>query len=218
MPPPGAPRSRLVAERPWQEHVGLYVDLFGDELVAGYLWPGALGGARTADQAGGMLAGDIEHWQRESFGPWLFFEGSTGLFVGRGGLRRTTVDGRDCVEILYAVRSDVWGQGYGSEMAMFALASARGMGLREVVGFVTVDNLASQRVMERAGMRFESVFERASLPHRLARVSLNSVSPRLPAGGRIAHERPSRERRRGDEKARTVERAQTEGRSSPRAG
>lgn len=192
--------------------------LFGDELVAGYLWPGALGGARTAAQAGEMLAGDIEHWQRESFGPWLFFEGSTGLFVGRGGLRRTTVEGEDCVEVLYAVRSDMWGHGYGSEIAAFALLRARGMGLREVVGFATVANVPSQRVMEGVGMRFERVFERAGLPHRLARVSFQSAFPRPLAGAHTARERRSRGGGGEDERGRTGERPQTDGRSSPRAG
>jgi [ribosomal protein S5]-alanine N-acetyltransferase len=223
MPSPRARRRRLVAERPWLEHLDLYVDLFGDEPVAGYLWPGAHGGARTADQAGEILAGDVEHWQRESFGPWLFFEGSTGLFVGRGGLRRTTLDGGDYVEVLYAVRSDVWGHGYGGEMATFAVTQARVMGLREVVGFVAVENIPSQRVMERGGLRFESVFERARLPHRLARISFHPASPGTPARAKTAPQRSSRGRAREDEKGpvrertRTTVRAQTEGRSSPRA-
>jgi [ribosomal protein S5]-alanine N-acetyltransferase len=165
-------RSRLRPERPWREHLRLYADLFGDRAVARALWPGALGGPRTARQASDMLAADIEHWQRESFGPWVFFETETGMFVGRGGLRRAAVGGRQCVELLYAVRPDAWGRGYAGEMATVSLAEARRLGLAEVVGFAASENTASLRVLERAGIRFEEVFERAGHPHRLGRFSL----------------------------------------------
>jgi [ribosomal protein S5]-alanine N-acetyltransferase len=165
-------KSRLRPERPWREHLCLYVDLFGDPPVGHSLWPGALGGPRTPRQASEILAGDIHHWHRESFGPWVFFESQTGLFVGRGGLRRTTVSGRDVVEVLYALRSDSWGRGYASEIARLALAEARRLELPEVVGFAATTNTPSLRVLHRVGIRFEEMFDRAAVPHRLGRVRL----------------------------------------------
>ena len=104
-------RLRLRSERPWREHERLYMDLFADPAVAAALWPGALGGPRTAEQAREMLNEDIAHWREERFGPWVFFEASTGLFVGRGGLRRARLGDEECVELLYALRPDVWGRG-----------------------------------------------------------------------------------------------------------
>jgi [ribosomal protein S5]-alanine N-acetyltransferase len=161
--------SRLRPERPWREHARLYIDLFADRTVAAALWPGALGGPRTAAQAAAMLEADIEHWQREAFGPWVFFEAQTGMFVGRGGLRRGAVAGRECVEVLYAVRSDAWGRGYAGEMTRTALALARRLGMTEVVGVAARTNVASLRVLSREGIRFESVVEHAGLPHELGR-------------------------------------------------
>jgi len=81
-----------------------------------------------------MLAGDIEHWQERSFGPWIFFEIATGMFVGRAGLRSTTIAGSECVEVAYAVRPDAWGHGYATDMAAVAVEHARHLGLVEVVG------------------------------------------------------------------------------------
>jgi RimJ/RimL family protein N-acetyltransferase len=112
-----------------------------------------------------MLAADISHWQERSFGPWVFFETTTGVFVGRGGLRVSTLDGRECVEVLYAVRPEEWGKGYATEMAKLAVVHARRLGLAEVVGFAATSNGPSRRVLEKAGMRFEEIFERAGLPH-----------------------------------------------------
>jgi RimJ/RimL family protein N-acetyltransferase len=160
---------RLRPERPWQEHAGLYRDLFADPAVAATLWPGPHGGPRTDRQSSAILATDLLHWQRESFGPWLFFETSSGLFVGRCGLRRTTILGRRSVELLYAVRSDSWGEGHATEMAAAAMAHARRLGLAEVVGFTATTNRASRRVLEKAGMRFETIFEHAGQPHWLGR-------------------------------------------------
>lgn len=165
-------KARLRAQRPWREHERLYADLFADPAVAATLWPGTLGGARTPAQSGELLDADIAHWLRERFGPWVFFEAATGVFVGRGGLRRATVAGRDSVEVLYAVRSDAWGRGYATEMAMLAVSHARRLGLTDVIGFTTTTNLASRRVLEKSGLRFDprETFEYAGLPHWLARV------------------------------------------------
>jgi [ribosomal protein S5]-alanine N-acetyltransferase len=167
----GAPvrMMRLRAERPWQEHAGLYRDLFADRAVAATLWPGPHGGPRSERQASAILATDLLHWQQESFGPWLFFETTTGVFVGRCGLRRATVLGRRSVELLYAVRSDSWGEGHATEMATVAMAHARRLGLEEVLGFTATTNGASRRVLEKVGMRFETIFEHAGVPHWLGR-------------------------------------------------
>jgi ribosomal-protein-alanine N-acetyltransferase len=167
-------RLRLRPERPWREHERLYIDLFADHAVAAMLWPGALGGPRTAEQAVEMLNGDIAHWREERFGPWVFFEASTGVFVGRGGLRRTSLAGEECVEVLYAVRSDAWGRGYASEIACVAVARARRLGLTNVVGLTTTTNVASRRALEKSGMRFhEYAFEHAGIPHWLGRLLPN---------------------------------------------
>jgi ribosomal-protein-alanine N-acetyltransferase len=117
-----------------------------------------------------MLAADIQHWQERSYGPWVFFEIASGMFVGRGGLRSSTIAGGECVEVLYAVRRDAWGRGYASDIAALAVAHARQLGLHEVVGVTTRENLASQRVLEKTGMRLQESVEHAGLPHLLGRL------------------------------------------------
>jgi RimJ/RimL family protein N-acetyltransferase len=166
----GVQPRRLLAERPWQEHARLYRDLFADPVVAAALWPGANVAAEAERRASEYLAADIAHWQQRSFGPWVFFELGTGVFVGRGGLRACTVEGAECVEVLYAVRSDAWGRGYASEMAATALAEARRLRLAEIVAFAAVSNHASRSVLERIGMRAERRIVRAGLPHVLWRL------------------------------------------------
>jgi RimJ/RimL family protein N-acetyltransferase len=162
--------SRLRPERPWQEHATLYRDLFADPPVAAGLWPRGTGGPDTSRQALELLAGDIRHWAERSYGPWVFFETDTGMFVGRGGLHAASVGGEECVEVLYAVRSDAWGRGYATEMATLAVAYARRLRLTEVVGFTAVSNRASRHVLEKVGMRIEATFERGGVDHWLGRL------------------------------------------------
>jgi RimJ/RimL family protein N-acetyltransferase len=119
-----------------------------------------------------MLADDIMHWQEESFGPWVFFEATARVFVGRGGLRRSTVAGRACAEVLFAVRSDAWGQGHATEIALTSIAHARRLGLAEVVGLTLMANVASRRVLQNAGLRFQRVQMHAAQPHWLGRLVL----------------------------------------------
>jgi [ribosomal protein S5]-alanine N-acetyltransferase len=163
---------RLRGERPGPGHDEHYAALFGDPAVAATLWPGALGGARTPEQAAAFARSDAECWSRHGFGPWAFFEVATGAFAGRGGLEPTAVGGRESVEVLYAVASPLWGRGYATEMALAAVSRARELGLLEVVGFTLTTNLASQRVLARAGLRFERELEHAGLPHWFGRLAL----------------------------------------------
>jgi [ribosomal protein S5]-alanine N-acetyltransferase len=163
--------ARLRLERPWREHLALYRDLFENSAVAARLRPGPEAGREGGPTPAEILSEDIEHWQQQSFGPWIFSETVTGVFVGRGGLRRTTVLGAGTVELLYALRPDSWGQGYATEMAMIAMVHARRLGLQEVVGFTAVENRASRRVLERAGFQFQAIFQHAGLPHWLGRAT-----------------------------------------------
>jgi [ribosomal protein S5]-alanine N-acetyltransferase len=163
---------RLRPERPWREHARLYTDLLCDPAVAANLWPEEAAGAHGVRRASDTLADDLAHWQRHAFGPWVFFEVATGVFVGRGGLRHSTLAGRDCVELLYAVRPDAWGRGYASEMAAIALAEARRLRLVEVVGVALASNLASLRVLEKAGLRPREPIDHAGLPHLLGRLRI----------------------------------------------
>ena len=122
-----------------------------------------------------MLARDIEQWQERSFGPWIFFEIATGVFVGRGGLSSTTIAGSECVEVLYAVRPDAWGRGYATDMAAVAVEHARHLGLAEVVGITAPSNRASQRVLEKIGMRVQEPVQHGGLPHLLGRLRTRAL-------------------------------------------
>lgn len=164
--------ARLVGERPRPEHRDGLLGVLGEARVGEALWPGALGGARSAAQVREMLARDAEHWERDGFGPWIFRErDGGGAVVARGGLKRAHVNDRDEVEVGYAVAASRWGDGLATEIARASVRVAfEELGLPDVVAFTRTTNVASQRVMEKAGLRREVEFEHVELAHVLFRV------------------------------------------------
>lgn len=164
--------ARLVGERPRPEHRDGLLGVLGETRVGEELWPGALGGPRSAAQVHEILERDAAHWEREGFGPWIFREGDGDRAVmARGGLKRAHVNDREEVEVGYAVAASRWGQGLATEIARASVRAAfEELGLSEVVAFTQTTNLASQRVMEKAGLRREAEFQHVGLAHVLFRV------------------------------------------------
>jgi ribosomal-protein-alanine N-acetyltransferase len=78
---------------------------------------------------------------------------TTEAFVGQCGLN--TIDGTGEVEALWALDRPAWGRGLATEAARAALAWGLEMaGLSAVIAIAAPANVASQRVMEKIGMRY----------------------------------------------------------------
>jgi RimJ/RimL family protein N-acetyltransferase len=102
-------------------------------------------------------------WAR-GVGKWLAYEESTGAFVGRGGPSWAVVEGAGCVEMGWALRQELWGRGYATEIGRAGLDHAFSvLGVEEVVAFTEVHNVRSRAVMERLGMRYVRQILRSGL-------------------------------------------------------
>jgi [ribosomal protein S5]-alanine N-acetyltransferase len=114
----------------------------------------------------------VEHWQTHGFGFWVFHRRSDGRLIGRGGLKVYQIDDKDIVGLGYAVMSAHWNQGFATEMAQASLnVGFRRLGFPEICSWTLPTNLASRRVMEKLGFRYEKDFEFAGLPHRFYRMA-----------------------------------------------
>ena len=126
----------------------------------------------TAEQTRASL----EHWERHGFGVWTFRDLADGAFVGYCGLRHDLMDGRQEVELLYALLPAYWGRSLASEMAAAELAIGfEQLGLADVIAYTLTTNRASRRVMEKAGFSYERDIVHVGLPHvlyRLKRVAM----------------------------------------------
>jgi [ribosomal protein S5]-alanine N-acetyltransferase len=159
--------DRLVAERLRDEHFEEIRRMHQDPAVMT-----TLGGLRSDGETAGYLRDNLEHWDRYGYGMWVFREGTSGRFVGRAGLRNTRVGGGDEVELAYALVAEYWNRGLATEMARAILGLAfERLGVTDLVCFTLPTNLASRRVMEKAGFTYEREVMHAGLPHVLYRIT-----------------------------------------------
>jgi [ribosomal protein S5]-alanine N-acetyltransferase len=171
--------ARLLARAPGPTDEEGYRRLFLDPAVNEWLRPAPM--TPFADrEVAEMLAEDGRHWSGHGFGPWALLSREDGEMVGRGGLRWTEIDDRLTVEMPWAIRPDLWGQGLASEAASAAVEWAGALGLADVAALVLPGNLRSRRVAEKAGLRLAGDTLHAGMPHlvyRLAPADVEAAEP-----------------------------------------
>jgi ribosomal-protein-alanine N-acetyltransferase len=137
-----------------------------------------VGVVQTTPQVAAWIEEQVAHWEQHGFGRWVLRDRATGEFLGRGGLRRNVIEGRDDVGVGYGLLPQFWGRGFATEMTREAIRLAFDLlGCDSVVAFTTCDNLPSQRVMQRCGMHYERDFLRENRPQVLYRTWRKPTSP-----------------------------------------
>ena len=171
--------ERLRCRAPLLGDARQYDALVSSVEVGAWLRPPPLDPFQATD-ATQWLTSDVEHWRAHRFGPWLLFERRNGGFVGRAGLRWTEVEGQRAIELAWALLPQWWGRGLATEAAVAAIAVARDRGVDRLVAFTLISNVASRRVMEKAGLRLVGEIEHAGLPHVLYQIDLGGPHTKRP--------------------------------------
>ena len=133
--------------------------VFGDPQVVRYL------GGATADRARlwRATAEWLGHWHLRGYGMWTYVERATGAVVGRGGLWNP--EGWPHLEVGWALGRAWWGRGYATEAGRAALDAAwTHLGADWVCSVIHPGNVASQRVAQRLGGRFDHRIELNGTP------------------------------------------------------
>jgi RimJ/RimL family protein N-acetyltransferase len=116
-----------------------------------------------------------------------------GGFVGRCGVAYQHHPGE--AELVYALARAAWGRGLATEAARAALTYAFAVvGLPRVVAFARAENVASRRVLEKAGMtlvgRTRTGASRRPVPNRPTLLARRVMAPVYPwhLSGEIVHQ------------------------------
>jgi ribosomal-protein-alanine N-acetyltransferase len=157
----------MLAERLTAEH---WLDLRRMDQDEGFM--AMLGGLRDEAGTAVYLEQNLKHWADHGFGIWMLRDDATATVVGRAILRHVAVDGVDEIETGYGFMPDYWGHGLATEIARACVRIGfEQLGLQSIVAVTTPTNLASQRVMVKAGLAYERDIIHAGLPHQLFRIS-----------------------------------------------
>ena len=150
--------ERLQLRRFTDDDVENLLELDGDPDVMRFI----NGGRPTAREEieNEVLPAFLDFYERYAgYGFWAAVEKSTGRFIGWFHFRPAAGAPGDEVELGYRLRRSAWGKGYATEgsRALIHKGFAE-LGVQRVVASTMVVNVASRRVMEKAGLRFVRTF------------------------------------------------------------
>ncbi|MBP7776593.1 MAG: GNAT family N-acetyltransferase [Acidobacteria bacterium] len=153
--------AHLLLRRFTRVDLDLLARLFADPLVAEHL-----GGVK--DRAGAevtLRTRALDYYdQHPGLGMWCTVERASGRAVGFHVLNH--IHGETDIQVGYALLADAWGKGYATEMAVRLLRyGLADLGLPQICAITNPDNIASQRVLLKAGLtrRGERSFAHPSL-------------------------------------------------------
>ncbi|SUW63874.1 Acetyltransferase (GNAT) family [Buttiauxella agrestis] len=136
---------------------------------------------RTREESDKMVNAVEQIIAEKGWGLWAVEEKSSGEFIGFVGLN---IPGYELpfspvIEIGWRLDKPFWGKGYAPEAAIKALEIGfEQFGMTEIVAFTALENLPSQRVMEKIGMTRCEEFDHPMLAehHPLRRHILYRIS------------------------------------------
>ena len=141
--------------RPWREEdAAPYAEMNADPEVRRWMFPAR---PLTAEESTREIAAMVDQWRRLGFGHWAVELRETGELVGRTGAKRHAdwdLDPEN-TEVGWLYARTAWGRGLATEGAIaavrFLLEEVR---RPEVISIARLDNLASHRVMRKAGLEW----------------------------------------------------------------
>jgi ribosomal-protein-alanine N-acetyltransferase len=148
--------------------------LYSDSEVRQYFPEGTLTHNETQEELEWFLNGHPKH---PELGLWATIHRETNQFIGRCGLLPWTINQRSEVEVAYLLSKAYWGQGLGTEVAGALLDYGfEHLQLSRLICLIDRENIASIKVAEKIGMRFEK--EGTKRGHFYSIQDINSSRPR----------------------------------------
>ncbi len=112
------------------------------------------------------IARNRERYKNDGVGLWAMILKPTGELIGDCGILLQQVEGEHLYEIGYHLRRDFWHQGLATEAAV----ACRQWGFQNLkadrlISLIRPENIPSQRVAERNGMKIWKEIDWRGLPH-----------------------------------------------------
>lgn len=146
---PAVKTSRLILRTFTEKDVDPFHHVLGDREILRY-FPNTTPPSR--EQVEKMVSGQLKHWGEHGYGWWAVEPRTESKFIGWCGLQY--LPETEEVEVSYLLAKAYWGKGLATEAARASLQYGfEKSGLESIVGIVHPDNKASQRVLEKLGMR-----------------------------------------------------------------
>ncbi len=143
--------TRLVLRPPVISDLETLFELYADPICNRF---SAMGPPPSRESSTALLTTWIEHWQAFGFGYWAIADREhPEVLLGFGGVMNKTAEGLTNLYLYFRFRSQAWGLGLASEMALYSLGMAfQTLHQASVLALVMPANMPSRKTLERIGM------------------------------------------------------------------
>jgi [ribosomal protein S5]-alanine N-acetyltransferase len=144
--------QRLILREFQKEDLQELAPILADPLVMKF----SPNGIHSLSQTKARIEGFITCYKEFGFGKWATLFKESNELIGYCGIAVDRIDDRDEKELGYRLDSRFWGKGLATEAASLALQYGfQQFNLPYVLGIVERENVASARVLQKIGMRYE---------------------------------------------------------------
>jgi ribosomal-protein-alanine N-acetyltransferase len=155
--------ERLMLRRLRLEDAEALAELYADPETMRYF-----DGTRSLQQTRETIQRCLESYRSHGYSLWATLLKEDQRFIGRCGLLRQVIEGKPECEVAYMIARPYWNRGLGTEAAR----AIRDYGFRKydfprLISIIHPENLASQRVAVKNGMRYEKDIDFEGYPCRL---------------------------------------------------
>ncbi len=113
----------------------------------------------SRDKAQEWIEAFCQEYDTLGYGFYATIHKPDARFIGRCGLLTQWIDGMKEVEVAYGIMPEYWGRGLATEAAQALIEYGfRQFAFPRLISIIDRENVASQRVAEKAGMRREREF------------------------------------------------------------
>ena len=143
-----AQTSRLIIREFLPVEETIYLNHFNDELVTQYI------PKRSREERVNIFRKGLEQYVvTKTTGLWGIFSKGDGDFIG-SCLLRPFYGEAGVLELGYSLEKKYWGGGFATEMATAMVAHGLSdQSISEIVAVTELENVGSQRVLEKAGLK-----------------------------------------------------------------
>lgn len=177
-----AETSRLILRQLTLDDVDDLATIYADPVVMKF-WPSTRTYAETKQSCDRILS----CYEEYGFGLWATIHKADHKLIGRCGLIPQLVDGDKEVEVAYLLAKEYWGRGLATEAAVAVKNYGfEQLGFNRLISLIVPENIASQKVALKNGMKYEKDTTHADLAHRVYAIHQNKIEISIPGDVRIA--------------------------------